>query len=383
MPVYLCTCGTSAAKKLFGQPTPFNATWVAERGGVEAAAKAIHDTFRTARMDDEVALKRDLSAEIHSLARMGVNDKDTVVLFSSETADGQACAGAVKRYLEQARPGIVCRVEVVAGLQVTDAQAFRTQGVLNFTKAVLDTIDANGAGQCVLNPTGGFKSLVPYTVLIGMLRGVPAKYIFEQSSALIPLPMMPVEFARSRLEPLRPLLERIQNETAIPRAELDKALPQVLEERALLEALFEDVGLGQVSLSPVGFLVWEELSRPTALVPFLSRRALDDLLKIRATEGTAPDDYIARVARSPEQLAVGKHESWSNGLFWLKRGEHTHDRYPVSVEGWRLLVWRIVDHDDYDRLLTENRERDAGARVAAERRAHYAPFVRMELYEHT
>ncbi|MBK1645220.1 CRISPR-associated protein [Thiocapsa imhoffii] len=380
MAVYLCTCGTSAAKKLFGQPTPFNAAWVAEHGGVEAAAKAIHDTFRTARMDDDVALKRDLSAEIHSLARMGVNDKDTVVLFSSETADGQACAGAVQRYLEQVRAGIVCRVEVVPGLQVTDAHAFRTQGVLNFTKAVLDAIDANGAAQCVLNPTGGFKSLVPYTVLIGMLRGVPAKYIFEQSSALIPLPMMPVEFARSRLEPLRPLLERIQNETAIPRAALDQALPS-FEEREILESLFEDQGQGQVSLSPVGFLVWEELERPTALVPFLSRRALDDLLKIRATEGTAPDDYIARAARSPEQLAVGKHEPWSNGLFWLKRGEHTRDRYLVSVEGWRLLVWRIVDHDEYDRLLTESRKRDVGARVAAERRVQYAPFIRMELYE--
>ncbi|MBN2885892.1 MAG: putative CRISPR-associated protein, partial [Chromatiaceae bacterium] len=349
-------------------------------GGVEAASKVIHDTFRTARLDDEAALKNVLSAEIHSLARMDVNAKDTVVLFSSETADGQACAWAVKRYLEQARPGILCRIEVISGLQVTDAQTFQSAGVLNFTKAVLREIDANGAGQCVLNPTGGFKSLVPYTVLIGMLRGVPAKYIFEQSSALIPLPMMPVEFARSRLEPLRPLLERIQNETAIPRAELDKALPS-FDERAVLESLFEDVGQGQVSLSPVGFLIWEELERPTALVPYLSRRAFDDLLKVRATEGTAPEDYIQRVARSVEQLAVGKHESWSNGLFWLKRGDHTRDRYLVSVEGWRLLVWRIVDHDEYDKLLTQNRKADAGVRVVAERRAQYAPFVRLELYE--
>lgn len=379
MPVYLCTCGTSAAKKLPREPR-FDAAWVAERGGIEAASKAIFDTFRTARLDDEVALKRDLSAEIHSLARMDVNDKDTVVLFSSETADGQACAWAVKRYLEQARPGILCRIEVISGLQVTDAQTFQSAGVLNFTKAVLREIDANGVGQCVLNPTGGFKSLVPYTVLIGMLRGVPAKYIFEQSSALIPLPMMPVEFARSRLEPLRPLLERIQNETAIPRAELDKALP-TFEERAVLDSLFEDVGQGQVSLSPVGFLIWEELERPTALVPFLSRRAFDDLLKVRVIEGCKPDAFLDRVARVREHLDNAKHDPWSNGLFWLKPGEHTRDRYLVSVEGWRLLVWRIVDHDEYDKLLTQNRKADAGARVVAERRAQYAPFVRMELYE--
>lgn len=378
MSVYLCTCGTSAAKNLPREPR-FSAIWVAEQGGIEAAAKAIFETFQHARMDDETALKRDLSAEIHSLARMGINAKDTVVLFSSETPDGQACAKAIQYYLEQSCPGIVCRVNVVTGLQVMDAQTFRTDGVLNFTKAVLREIDAHGASQCVLNPTGGFKSLVPYTVLIGMLKGVQAKYIFEQSSALIPLPMMPVEFARSRLEPLRPLLERIQNETAIPRAELEAALPY--EERQILEPLFEDLGGGQLSLSPVGFLIWDELERPTALVPFLSRRAFDDLLKIRAIDECKPDEYLARVCRSRELLESGRHELWKQGLFWLKRGEHTRDRYLVSVEGWRLLVWRIVDHPEYEGLLDQNRKSDIDSRIMAERRDKYAPFVRMELYE--
>lgn len=378
MSVYLCTCGTSAAKNLPREPR-FSAVWVAEQGGIEAAAKAIFETFQHARMDDESALKRELSAEIHSLVRMGIDAKDTVVLFSSETPDGQACAKAIQYYLEQNCPGIVCRVEVVAGLQVMDAQTFRTDGVLNFTKAVLREIDAHGVSQCVLNPTGGFKSLVPYTVLIGMLKGVQAKYIFEQSSALIPLPMMPVEFARSRLEPLRPLLERIQNETAIPRAELEAALPY--EERQILEPLFEDLGGGQLSLSPVGFLIWDELERPTALVPFLSRRAFDDLLKIRSIADCKPDEYLARVCRSHEYLESSKHEPWKQGLFWLKPGEHTRDRYLVSVEGWRLLVWRIAEHREYDELLDQNRKTDVGTRVMAERREKYAPFVRMELYE--
>lgn len=378
MPVFLCTCGTSAAKKLPREPR-FDATWVTNLGGVEAAASVIYQTFRTASLDDEAALSRDLSAELHSLARMGVNAKDTVVLFSSETPDGQACAWAVKRYLEVARPGIHCRVELISGLQVTDDFRFRTAGVLNFTQAVLRELDRYGVGQCVLNPTGGFKSLVPYTVLIGMLKGVPAQYIFEQSSSLIPLPMMPVEFARSRLEPIRPLLERIQDETAIPRADLEAALPY--EERQALDALFEDLGQGQVSLSPVGFLIWEELERPTALVPFLSRRALEDLLKVRGIEGCKPDDYLVRVARIREHLESGKHKPWNNGLFWLKPGQHTRDRYLVSVEGWRLLVWRIFDH--YGEFAKQLHDKTQGDRIVADRRAHYEPFVRMELYENT
>ncbi|MDS4031989.1 MAG: putative CRISPR-associated protein [Candidatus Contendobacter sp.] len=376
MTVYLCTCGTSAAKNL---PSRFNAVWVERCGGIEPATTAVHDSFQVYSMDDDVALKNHLSAEIHSLARMGLSASDTVVLFSSETPDGQVCARALKHYLEQARPSLVCHIKIIPGLQVTNAQRFRTDGVLNFTKEVLHEIDANGPAQCVLNPTGGFKSLVPYTVLIGMIKGVPAKYIFEQSSALIPLPVMPVEFARNRIEPIRPLLERIQQESAIPKADLDAALP--FAERAALDPLFEDQGNGQVSLSPVGFLIWEELERPSALVPFLSRRALGDLLEARKVQDCKPDDYIPRVARDRAQLEAAKHISWGHGLFWLKPGD-TRDRYLVSVEGWRLLVWRIALHQgEYEILLAQNQSPDAGAGILATRRRHYEPFVRMELYE--
>lgn len=378
MTTYLCTCGTSAAKNLSGPGKPrFDAQWVADNGGPESASKRVFDSFRAFSMDDDAALRTKLSAEVHSLARMGVGALDDVVLYSSETPDGQVCAQAVAHYLEAARPGLRARVVVIDGLQVTDAERFRTAGVLNFTKKVLAEIENNGAAQCVLNPTGGFKSLVPYTVLIGMLKGVPAQYIFEQSTALIPLPMMPVEFARERLEPLRPLLERIERDTAIPRAELDAAIPRA--ERAWFLPLFEDLGADQVTLSPVGFLLLEELARPTALVPYLSRLAFEDLLRIRDIEGAKPLDYLDRVARVRDQLEAGKHKPWSDGLFWLKPGPHTRDRYLVSIEGWRLLVWRMFDHyGEYEGRL---HDRTNGARIVAERRNRYQPFVRMDLYE--
>jgi putative CRISPR-associated protein (TIGR02619 family) len=379
MTVYLRTCGTSAAKNLSGPNKPrFNADWVEANGGVDAAADEVLDSFRGFSMDDEDALRAKLSAEIHSLARMRLGPNDDVVLFSSETADGLACATALQRYLLAARPGLRCRVRVVDGLQVTDADRFRAEGVLNFTKAVLAEISANGAAQCVLNPTGGFKSLVPYTVLIGMIKGVPAKYIFEQSTALIPLPVMPVEFARERLEPVRPLLERIEREVAIPVADVEAAIP--FQDRALLAPLFEDVGAGEVTLSPVGFLIREELDRPQALVPYLSRRAFQDLVALRDADDLDPDSYLRRVAGHREQLDVAREHNWSQGLFWLKPGR-TKDRYLVSTEGWRLLVWRICTHDEYDRLLDQGRKTDPGMRIAADRRAQYEPFVRMDLYE--
>lgn len=169
MTVYLCTCGTSAARNLPKEPR-FDANWIKDHGGIDDAAQEIFNGFKEYRFDDEPALRNKLSAEIHSLARMNLSDKDAVILYSSETDDGQACAKAVHLYLQEKIPGVRCEVDVVTGLQVNDATRFRTQGVVNFVHKILAQIADNGAEQCVLNPTGGFKSLVPYTALIGMIK---------------------------------------------------------------------------------------------------------------------------------------------------------------------------------------------------------------------
>ncbi len=378
MTVYLCTCGTSAFKPGAFNNTRLSPAWVEQQGGVKAAAAVLHASFAQASMADDAALRRQLSAEIHSLARMGLSAQDNVVLYSSETPDGQTCAHAVQRYLTAALPGLDCRVDIVPGLQVDDAAKFRRAGVLNFTQKVLHEIDSHGPAQCVLNPTGGFKSLVPYTVLIGMLKHVPAKYIFEQSTALIALPMMPVEFARTPLETHRAVFEVIQRDSAMPLADWEKAIPY--DARTALEPLFEREG-AEVTLSPVGLLLWEELHKPTALVPYLSRLALEDLVQMRGIEGTKPDAYLARVAASPAQLQIGIHDNWGQGFYWLKPGAHTRDRYLVSVEGWRLLVWQIADKPEYEALLQRQRSGDVVGQLLRDRAKKYAPFVRMDLYE--
>lgn len=372
---YLCTSGTSAAKTLDQR---ISADWVLAQGGPEAAARALYLSFAGYRMDDDQALRRHLSAEIHSLARLGTSAADRVLLYSSETPEGHTCAEAVALYLREQLPGIDVCVELVQGLQVSNAADFRRQGVLNFTRHVLGEIDQWGAQQCVLNPTGGFKSLVPYAVLIGMIKHVPARYIFEQSSEVIDLPMMPLEFAHTRLEPLRPLLERIERDSAIPRGDYEQALDYA--QRQTLGSLFEPLD-DHITLSPVGLLIWEQMHSQRQLTPFLSRRAVEDLLAVRRLEDARPDSFIERVAAHPEQLEAATHERWPDGLRWLKPGQHTRDRYLVSVADWRLLVWRITDHDEYSRLLDQARGGNPAATILTQRRQRYQPFTRMELYE--
>ena len=376
---FICSTGTSAAKLLVDDsgrrlPPKKLREWVAQQGGSENAARQMLATFQDFKPVGD-ALTEKLSAEIHSLARMGLEAKDRVLLLSSDTPEGLACAKAVEGYLVRYQEGLQVITETVAGLQVDDAEKFRRVGVVEFTKRCLREIGdyqfsvSGEDSNVVLNPTGGFKALVPYTVLIGMLKNVPCRYIFEQSTTLLELPSLPVEFSRLRFEAYKPLFERIERDSCVSLTDWNGDVP--FEDRAALEPLVEHIGQ-EITLSAIGLLFLDEVRTTTKLVPFLSRQAWVDCWdNLQQLDDCEPFRFLARMS-SPQTLADKTHINVGNGLRWLKPGRTT-DRYLVSVEGWRLLVWRAIREDqiggDYPQQVVVDSQRD---------RAKYAPFTRLE-----
>ncbi|MFW6296040.1 MAG: putative CRISPR-associated protein [Halothece sp.] len=325
------------------------------------------ETFRSFEPSDE-NLAQHLSAEIHSLVRMGLDSSDRVLLLTSETDDGYCCGLAVEEYLKHYWSGIEVKTERIKGLQVFDADKFRNQGVVEFVKKATQGIESYG--NVILNPTGGYKALVPYTVLLGMLKNVKCNYIFEQSTSLLELPPLPVEFKRSQFEAYKDIFEIIDRDCSISKQDWESRIPY--EQRSLLEPLIEQSSEG-ITLSAVGFLFLEEMRKPSALVPFLSRKAIDDCFdNIAQLDDCDPFRFLQRVASSQNALSQAEHINIGDGLRWLKPGRTT-DRYLVSVEGWRLLVWRVIREDEignqYASRVQVNPQRD---------RAKYAPFIRME-----
>jgi putative CRISPR-associated protein (TIGR02619 family) len=361
----VCSVGTSAAKSIC-RPEQLGA-WVVQQSGVGAAANAILARFADVRPEGE-ALQKTLSAEIHSLVRIGVSKSDRVILLASETDDGQACAEAVAKYLEKYYDGIATEVQPVKGLQVKDAILFRREGVVNFVRSCLRVVRDYGAANVVLNPTGGFKALVPYTVLVGMLKRVPCRYIFEQSAQLLDLPPLPVTFDRGPFERYRGLIERIERESSILRTEWEHEVRY--EDRPVLEPMVEQSGQ-EITVSGVGLLFLDEIRAPTAMVPFLSRAAWNDCLDdLRRLTECDPFRFLHRVAGDRNQFKLAEHINVGNGLRWLKPGRTT-DRYLVSIEDWRLLVWRAIREDEVGA--------DYAERVMIDPRSgRYQPFTRME-----
>jgi putative CRISPR-associated protein (TIGR02619 family) len=367
----ICSVGTSAAKSLGVKPKDL-IDWVNQQKSVESAAEEVFNTFREIHPEGE-ELKNKLSAEIHSIVRIGITNQDRIVLLASSTNDGYCCALAVEKYLKYHWNGIYVKTEKVSGLQISDAELFRKTGIVEFVRLILREVDNYDASNIILNPTGGFKALVPYTVLLGMLKGIKCGYIFEQSTTLLELPPLPLEFKRSQFQAYGDLFEKIERETEISKAEWEQRVPYA--ERKILEPLVE-FSDRQVTISAVGFLFLDEMRKPSVVVPFLSQKAIRDCFdNLAQLDDCNPFRYLSRVATSKEALEVAKHINVGNGLYWLKPG-NTTDRYLVSVEDWRMLVWRAIREDqegsNYASTVRVNPENE---------RRTYSPFMRMDFVD--
>ncbi len=364
----ICSVGTSASKKLGVRPRELKA-WVDNQSSVSDAVNKILESFCDFEPTDD-NLTEHLSAEIHSLVRIGIDQSDHILLFASETSDGYVCALAVEKYLQHHWSGIKVETQKISGLQVNDAEIFQSQGVVEFVKKATHVIESYGSGNVILNPTGGYKALVPYTVLLGMLKGVKCCYIFEQSTSILELPPLPVEFKRSQFEAYKGIFEKIERECSIPRQEWENSVSY--EERQILSPLIEKSGQN-ITLSAVGFLFLGEMKTHSVFVPYLSRKAIEDCFyNIGKLDDCDPFRFLMQVSKSEEALRQKEHINVRQGLRWLKPGRTT-DRYLVSVEGWRLLVWRVIREDqegkEYASNIEVNPERD---------RPRYLPFIRMD-----
>ncbi|NEQ98804.1 MAG: putative CRISPR-associated protein [Cyanothece sp. SIO2G6] len=368
---FVCSTGTSTAKVLNTKKYSEFVDWVQQWDTPEQAAQALFQQF-SAYAPEEEHFRYPLSAEIHSLVRMNVDKGDRVLLLASDTDEGYCCALAVAHYLEHYWPGINVVTERITGLQVTDAQQFQSEGVVGFVRRILAEIQAYGQ-NVILNPTGGFKALVPYTVLIGMIKGIECRYIFEQSSTLLELPPLPLEFQRSRFDAYRSLFEAIERESAVSKSLWEDTVPY--EERRWFSPLIEVNG-DEITLSAVGFLFLDEVRESSALVPFISRKAYSDIF----------DNLALRKDCDPIKRIHFYASNWNeindtdtvhhrvDHYYWLKTGD-VPDRYLVSIEGWRFLVWRVVSKSEFDKKYVEKvviNERD---------RKTYFPFMRMEFLD--
>ncbi|GAB6091561.1 putative CRISPR-associated protein [Spirochaeta dissipatitropha] len=347
----ICTVGTSITNGCPSQREIIREIWEWD-DPVSDFATEVREKIRSVKREDI----RKLSAETNSLDRIGVLPDDMVVLLASDNAPGRVSAESLRTVLVQhfALPESRVEVKRIKGLQVHDSEQLRTIGLKNFVHTVLEYLENpeynKHAYETILNPTGGFKGVLPFLTTLGMLYGKKSVYIFEFSGELITLPPLPFSFDLHLFERVKPGLQHLEQSVAVSEQEfLSKVLNYVDEERNLFLSFTEPME-NKVTISPLayGLLSMDEGNEK----PLIAESALKELGKI---DGVSSVVIKRLIMNSNRPVWRNNHsERWHSTDLLVIKQSRTAERIAGFVRDRRFHVTNVFsDHDVYERTLSK------------------------------
>ena len=292
-----------------------------------------------------------LSAEINALLKIGKEDayvsEDKLYFLVSDTTEGEICGKLVKEFCEKYFEAKKTEVITIKGLQVYDAKKFETEAINNFVDEV---ININGkydksAYNVILNATGGYKAVIPYSTLLGTVFGLPVYYIFERSNQLIKLPNAPISFDTKLLEELGELIYDIENDyielkdflkrTGISYNELEKYAGAIVIEDDL------------VTLTPLGRLLYKRYLYTEGYKILLSDEVIKKL-KSNKYDNKKFEKYFLKM-KIPQHLKEKLHKIKNIDLDCYKPG-NVSERifYYIDDKNKAVKICDIFMHDEYE-----------------------------------
>lgn len=318
----------------------------------------------------EKGLLRRASAELNHLVRVWGQQppdrNDIIHLLASDTPDGVLAARVLKDFCE-GHFGRTGKIHIIEGLQVNDGELFRRQGLPNLIYTVFEAL-RNAPPQTytrIISPTGGFKGVVPYLTLIGMLeKDIEISYIYEHSQDLIRLAGIPLRLDFESMEDAYEALLACQDDL-LPEEELKDILGWPLNQPLAVHplwALFDSIDVeGQLYYEPSGLgrIVLEHFKDKLKPVVFLSKAAY---ARYQAFDNNIKREFAEMFDRLPDpEWRRGKQHGNLNGHTIIKTG-NTDERlyYFLSKEG--IIVSELALHDTtghYDRQPTRKEDYSA------------------------
>jgi len=275
------------------------------------------------------------------------------VFFTSDTLDGVLC-GKVLTEISKHLWGAEAEYRVVKGLQVKDAKLFRKVAVghlVDMVMSVLDRYPLSGY-KVILNPTGGYKAVVPYLTLLGLIEGVPVKYIYEQSNTLIELPAAPLSFNPEKLRELGPAAAVLSDDYVAEQELSDiTGIPKYRLREQFGDVLYWEEGL--VTLTELARVLYFRYIHQEGQRVELSKTVRKKLDKNPSWKSrfeqlfTKMRDPLYRKAHLHNEVQSDRVD-----LDCLKPG-NVNERIFFFVEGETVFVCDIFMHDDYEKAINE------------------------------
>lgn len=317
----------------------------------------IRERLKSFHLDSAAGCVR-ASAELNILQRLPVQADDQVVLFCTDTADGRACTEELARVIQERLGVAQVRIERVQGLQVRDAETLRHSGLTNLIRLLIRYLEDEQLryqGGCVLCPNGGFKGVVPFLSVLGMIFRAPVIYVFEFADAVISLPPLPIGFATDLFDRALPALDWARHAGIFDVNEFYHRIPGFNADEAVwfdsfleLTPATADGRLG--ALSPLVTVLTERELSGAGLR--LSERANRDLLNLSASERREVEHHLCKL----------KSSLWRSQHRDIKPNSDL-EFYPRGHNPWRFagfttpeafhLCW-FAQHDSYERLIRQS-----------------------------
>lgn len=256
MKTFVCTCGTSVISKrginidrLKNQPLAKSDKFKDE---ISVIREHILDYLSGISLPQDI---NDTSAEIKSLTKMGITSSDKVILICTDLIDGKLCGELVKDFLEsrQIVTDHPVEIKVFEGLQAANGTDFVRKGI----RKLLEYLVKLEYENVIFNVTGGYKSIVPYLALVGMIFNKPVKYIHEDSDDVLILANIPIMLNDELLLNIEDKLRGIDKRTFITNEEWRSGIDY--NDRRY-DCLVEEID-GLITLSGIGLLFWERFKK--------------------------------------------------------------------------------------------------------------------------
>lgn len=317
---------------------------------------------------------RKASAELNSLSHILGNTSrernDELHFLSSYTPDGVLAARIVADFAGEYFGINTSRVHLITGLQVDDGRRFQADGIRHLIGAIYGILKEAPAGTFtrVINPTGGFKGVVPYLTLIGMVeQDIEISYIYERSTELIRLGRIPLQFDFEVLESAYPALEKCAEGFASA-AELKSLLgldaTQPLTSHAAW-SLFDQTeqdGEPFYLVNGLGEIVRQHFAGLRRARIYLSRLAAERFDALDRNQQVRFARHFEAL-RNPAWLDQKRHDEYGNpgGAICVKPGNVDERLWCYHLEGDDILVAELAFHrpgGDYDRVPQRRKDYD-------------------------
>lgn len=303
----------------------------------------------------ENQVRTDISAEINTLNALNLVESDRVVLLSTDTAMGCLCSQILKECIVKAfslkEDNIVIRQ--IEMLQVDDSSKLRERGLFQLMKTVISIIEENDFHyDIIINPTGGYKGVVPFLTIIAMLYRKRCVYKFEFSNTLIDLPPLPFSFSFDLCKRAVPAIRFLDENCGATEQKFFSLIPNYVEsERSFFLPFIESLDETHVTISPLAAIVMPLMKNVVVKILPRTLERFKDLTR-------QPNKRLTElVVNSGSALYRQMHlDSWERTDLVVLKKNNTPERVAGFVkEGLFHIVAVFTNHDEYERELTGKR----------------------------